>query len=43
MSPAFNPAVVEAVADVKNMQTEEVAAQLARNFEEFFSVKLQSG
>ncbi len=41
-TPAFIPSVVKAMADIKNMQTEDMAAQLARNFEEFFSVKLQS-
>jgi TatD DNase family protein len=39
-SPAFIPAVVEAIAKIKSMSIEEVAEQIAKNFTEFFGVKL---
>jgi Tat protein secretion system quality control protein TatD with DNase activity len=32
--------VVEAVAEVKQMVVADVAAQIAKNFEDFFNVKL---
>jgi Tat protein secretion system quality control protein TatD with DNase activity len=32
--------VVEAVAEVKNMAVDDVAEQIARNFEGFFDIKL---
>jgi len=39
-TPAFIPTVVKAIAEVKNMDVVEVAAQIIKNFEEFFGVKL---
>jgi TatD DNase family protein len=39
-TPAFVPIVVEAIAEVKSMDVEDVAAQIIKNFEEFFGVKL---
>ena len=39
-SPSFIRTVVEAAAEVKQMDVVDVAEQVARNFEEFFSVKL---
>jgi len=39
-TPAFIPTVVEAIAEVKSMDVEDVAAQIIKNFEEFFGVKL---
>ncbi|MBE0519841.1 TatD family hydrolase [Candidatus Bathyarchaeota archaeon] len=39
-TPAFIPIVVEAIAEVKSMDVEDVAAQIIKNFEEFFGVKL---
>jgi Tat protein secretion system quality control protein TatD with DNase activity len=39
-SPAFIPAVVEVIAKIKSMSIEEVAEQIAKNFTEFFGVKL---
>ena len=38
--PSFLKTVVEAVADVKKMAVGDVAYQIARNFEEFFNIKL---
>jgi TatD DNase family protein len=38
--PSFIRTVVEAAAEVKQMDVVDVAEQVARNFEEFFSVKL---
>ncbi|MEM2098661.1 MAG: TatD family hydrolase [Candidatus Bathyarchaeia archaeon] len=38
--PVFIRTVVEAVADVKQMSTVDVAAQIANNFEAFFNIKL---
>jgi TatD DNase family protein len=38
--PSFIRTVVEAVADVKNMAVADVAEQIAKNFERFFSIKL---
>jgi TatD DNase family protein len=38
--PSFVRTVVEAVAEVKNMAVADVADQIARNFEGFFSIKL---
>jgi TatD DNase family protein len=38
--PSFIRIVVEAAAEVKQMNVVDVAEQVARNFEEFFSVKL---
>ncbi len=39
--PSFIRTVVEAVAEVKNMSVVDVAEQIARNFEEFFKIKLR--
>jgi len=38
--PSFIRTVVEAAAEVKHMDVVDVAEQVARNFEEFFSIKL---
>jgi TatD DNase family protein len=38
--PAFISKVVEAVAEVKNMNVVDVADQIAKNFEGFFGIKL---
>jgi len=34
------PTVVKAIAEIKNMDVADVAAQIIKNFEEFFGVKL---
>jgi len=39
--PSFIRNVVEAIAEIKKMQVEDVAQQLAENFENFFSIKLE--
>jgi len=39
-TPAFIPTVVKAIAEVKSKDVEDVAAQIIKNFEEFFGVKL---
>ncbi len=39
-TPAFIPTVVKAIAEIKNMDVADVAAQITKNFEEFFGVKL---
>lgn len=39
-TPAFLPTVVNAVAEVKNMDVSVVAEQICRNFEAFFGVKV---
>lgn len=39
-TPVFIPTVVRAVADIKNMDPAEVAAQIVKNFEDFFGAKL---
>lgn len=39
-TPVFIPTVVEAVAEIKNREVTEVAAQIIENFETFFGVKL---
>ena len=39
--PSFIRSVVEAVAEIKKMPLEEVADQIAKNFEVFFKVKLE--
>ncbi|MEM2567178.1 MAG: TatD family hydrolase, partial [Candidatus Bathyarchaeia archaeon] len=41
-TPAFIPTVVNAIAEVKRVSVEEAADQIARNFEEFFGVKINS-
>ena len=38
--PSFIRNVVEAVAEIKKMNAEEVAEQIAKNFEVFFKIKL---
>ena len=38
--PSFIRTVAEAIAEIKKMQTDDVAEQIAKNFEEFFSIKL---
>jgi len=38
--PSFIRNVVEAVAEIKKMRVEEVAEQIAKNFEVFFNIKL---
>ncbi|MGC8895546.1 MAG: TatD family hydrolase [Candidatus Bathyarchaeia archaeon] len=38
--PAFIPTVVEAIAEIKNMEVAIVAEQIIKNFEDFFKVKL---
>jgi TatD DNase family protein len=38
--PSFIRTVVENVAEIKKMDTDEVAEQIAKNFEEFFHIKL---
>lgn len=39
-TPAFIPLVVKAFAEIKNMDYEEVAEKVWRNFQDFFDVKL---
>jgi TatD DNase family protein len=39
-TPAFILTVVEAIAEIKKMDVATVAEQIAKNFEEFFGVKL---
>ncbi|MGC9345902.1 MAG: TatD family hydrolase, partial [Candidatus Bathyarchaeales archaeon] len=39
-TPAFIPTVVKAIAEIKNMDVADVAAQITKNFAEFFGVKL---
>lgn len=39
-TPAFIPTVVKAIAEIKNMDVADAAAQITKNFEEFFGVKL---
>lgn len=39
-TPAFIPTVVEAIAKVKGLSAKDVAEQIAKNFTEFFGVKL---
>jgi len=39
-TPAFIPAIVKAMAEVKGMTAIDVAEQISRNFEDFFEVKL---
>ncbi|MEM1540984.1 MAG: TatD family hydrolase [Candidatus Bathyarchaeia archaeon] len=41
-TPAFIPTVVGAIAEIKKISIEETANQIARNFEEFFGVKINS-
>ena len=38
--PSYIRNVVEAVAEIKKMPVEEVAEQIAKNFEVFFNIKL---
>jgi TatD DNase family protein len=39
-TPAFIPTVVKAIAEIKKLDVEDVADQIAQNFERFFRVKL---
>jgi TatD DNase family protein len=39
-TPAFIPVVVKAVAEIKELNIEDVAGQIVQNFERFFRVKL---
>jgi Tat protein secretion system quality control protein TatD with DNase activity len=39
-TPAFIPSVVKAIAEIKKIDAAKVAEQIIRNFEGFFSVKL---
>lgn len=39
-TPAFIPTVVKAIAEIKELDVEDVADQIAKNFEGFFRVKL---
>jgi len=39
-TPAFVPTVVKAIADIKKVDFASAAEQIAKNFEEFFGVKL---
>ena len=39
--PSFIRAVVEAVAEIKKMRIDDAAEQIAKNFEDFFSIKLR--
>ncbi|MEM3700588.1 MAG: TatD family hydrolase [Candidatus Bathyarchaeia archaeon] len=39
-TPAFIPAVVKAIAEIKNLEVEKVAEQILKNFEKFFEIKL---
>jgi TatD DNase family protein len=38
--PSYIHNVVEAIAEIKKMQVEEAAEQIAKNFEAFFNIKL---
>jgi len=40
---AFIPTVVKAIAEIKNLDAASVAEQIIENFEDFFSIKLNSG
>lgn len=42
-TPAFIPEAVKAIAEIKNMEIEEVAEQLISNFREFFGHKVKLG
>jgi TatD DNase family protein len=39
-TPAFIPTVVKSIAEIKRVEVESVAEQIIRNFEEFFTIKL---
>lgn len=39
-TPAFIPTIVKAIAEIKKMDTADVAEQIIKNFEVFFGVKL---
>jgi len=41
-TPAFIPLVIEAIAEVKRMDVDDVATQISGNFESFFNVDLKS-
>ncbi len=40
--PSYIQTVLEAVAEIKNMQVNDVAEQVAKNFETFFNIKLDN-
>jgi Tat protein secretion system quality control protein TatD with DNase activity len=40
-TPAFIPNVIKAVAEIKKISVEEVASQVARNFQDFFDINLE--
>jgi Tat protein secretion system quality control protein TatD with DNase activity len=39
--PSFIRKVVESVAEIKKMKVDEVADEIAANFESFFNIKLR--
>jgi len=39
-TPAFIPTVVKSIAEIKNMELADIAEQISKNFEEFFTIKL---
>jgi TatD DNase family protein len=39
-TPAYMPMVINAIAEIKKQSQTDVAAQVVRNFEEFFGIKL---
>lgn len=41
-TPAFIPTVVDTIAEIKRISVEEAADQIAKNFEDFFGVKINS-
>ena len=41
-TPAFIPAVVKTVAEIKKMDAVDVAGQIIKNFEKFFGAKLNN-
>ncbi|MEM3550144.1 MAG: TatD family hydrolase [Candidatus Bathyarchaeia archaeon] len=41
-TPAFIPMVVKSIAEIKGIKFEEAAEQIAKNFEDFFRVKINS-
>jgi TatD DNase family protein len=40
-TPAFIPNVIRAIAEIKKISVEEVASQVASNFQDFFGINLQ--
>jgi TatD DNase family protein len=41
-TPAFIPQIVDAIAEIKNMRSEDVANQITGNFQHFFGLQLNS-